>query len=95
MKFNIGDIVQIACDYNNRVTKYYAENSGIPQNLLIHGRLITQDCMGVIKARYGEYYLVRYTTDNGKQVQLGFTEDLLTFKEKGPESPNLFNYYDL
>ena len=95
MKFNIGDIVQIACDGSNRVTKYYAENSGIPENLLIHGRLITQDCIGVIKARYGEYYLVRYTADNGKQVQLGFTEDLLTLKKKGPESPNLFDYYDM
>lgn len=95
MTFNIGDTVQIACNKDNLVTKFYTENSGIPENLLIHGRLKTKDCIGVIKARYGEYYIVRYTADNGKQVQLGFTEDLLTFKEKGPESLNLFNYYDM
>lgn len=95
MKFNVGAKVKINCDDDKRIATFYAEGAGIPENLLIHGRVVTEDCTGVIKARYGEYYLVRYTADNGKKVQLGFTENLLTLIEQGPESPHLFNYYDL
>jgi len=77
MKFKIGDEVEFITE-DKYVPSYSTSRKLDPY--IKHGSTIFQENKGIINAIVDEYYMVEYTDESDKKVQLGFKEDVLKLK---------------
>ena len=77
MKFKVGDEIEFITE-DKYVPSYSTSRKLDPY--IKHGSTIFQENKGIINAIVDEYYMVEYTDESDKKVQLGFKEDVLKLK---------------
>lgn len=77
MKFKVGDEIEFITE-DKYVPSYSTSRKLDPY--IKHGSTIFQENKGIINAIVDEYYMVEYTDERDKKVQLGFKEDVLKLK---------------
>ena len=77
MKFKVGDEIEFITE-DKCVPSYSTSRKLDPY--IKHGSTIFQENKGIINAIVDEYYMVEYTDESDKKVQLGFKEDVLKLK---------------
>jgi len=84
MKFKVGDEIEFITE-NEYVPSYSTSSKLNPY--IKHGRTIFQENKGIINTIVDEYYMVEYTDDYDRKVQLGFKEDVLKLKTQTTMKP--------
>ncbi len=81
MTFKVGDIVKFVENHGYDTPKYFTEWDGIPASKLEHGSLTLGEKYKKEFARivdtHNEYFIVAYTSDENKEVRLGFKAESL------------------
>lgn len=77
MKFKVGDEIEFITE-DKHVPSYSTSSKLDPY--IKHGSTIFKENKGIINAIIDEYYMVEYTDESDRKVQLGFKEDVLKLK---------------